>query len=142
MPKIVLNPVETSYLKELYRARERNIETTTGYLAETFKVRPASAFDVISRLLEKNMVEKKGWGKFRLTPHGVAVATRIIHNHRILETFFNKELGLSPSEACFEASKIDDQIGEPVIRKMCFKLDFPTTCIHGNEVRHRECREE
>ncbi|MEM1992944.1 MAG: metal-dependent transcriptional regulator [Candidatus Caldarchaeum sp.] len=142
MPKVMLHHVETTYLKEFYRARERNIEVTTGYLARTFKVKPASAFDVVSKLLEKNMLEKAGWGKFKLTPSGVVVAARIIHNHRILETYFHRELGLSPSEACLHASKIDDQIGEPVIRRMCLKLDFPNTCIHGNEVKHKECREE
>lgn len=142
MPKIELNKVETSYLKEIYRAVERNLEPSTGYMAKLFTVKPASAFDVLDRLVEKKMLERTGWGKFRLTSRGISLAARIMHNHRILETYFHKELGLSVADACSQAAKIDHQVGDLLVRKMCERLNFPQTCIHGNEVKHRGCRDE
>ncbi|MDW8084548.1 MAG: metal-dependent transcriptional regulator [Candidatus Caldarchaeum sp.] len=142
MPKIELNKVETSYLKEIYRAVERNFEPSTGYMAKLFTVKPASAFDVLDRLVEKKMVERTGWGKFRLTSRGISLAARIMHNHRILETYFHKELGLGVADACSQAAKIDHQVGDLLVRKMCERLNFPKTCIHGNEVKHRGCRDE
>lgn len=141
MPKIELNTVETSYLKEIYRALEKNLEPSTGYLAKMFTVRPASAFDVLERLVQKKMVERAGWGRFKLTPRGISTASRIIHNHRVLETFFNKELGLAASDACSQAERIDYQVGELLIKKMCERLNYPHTCIHGNEVKHAKCKE-
>ncbi|MCS7110070.1 MAG: metal-dependent transcriptional regulator [Candidatus Caldarchaeum sp.] len=142
MPKTALNTVEVNYLKEIYRAQEKNIQPTTGYLADLFSVKPPSAFDVLNRLAEKKMLERTGWGKFVLTARGVATVSKIIHNHRILETYFYKELGLDLSEACLQAARIDQQVGEPLVKRMCEKLNFPTTCIHGNEVKHRGCRDE
>lgn len=139
MPKMELNSVETTYLQEMYRAHEGKTTITTGYFAKKFMVKPASAFDVIERLAKKKLVERTGWGKFRLTSRGLMVAARIIHNHRVLETYFSINLGLSPSDACLQASRIDYAIGDLVVRKMCMRLNYPSVCIHGNEVRHQKC---
>ncbi|MEM2096100.1 MAG: metal-dependent transcriptional regulator [Candidatus Caldarchaeum sp.] len=139
MPKMELNSVETTYLQELYRTHEAKTLVSTGYFAKKFMVRPASAFDVIDRLVRKKLVERTGWGKFRLTSRGHMVAARIIHNHRIIETYFSTHLGLSPSDACQQASRIDYAIGDLVVKKMCMRLNYPSVCIHGNEVRHQKC---
>lgn len=139
MPKISLQQVETSYLLQLYRAHENQHTPTTGELAKTFAVKPASAIDVLNRLSEKKLVAKTGWGKFRLTPRGHALALRVIHNHRILETFFHRELGLEAGEACIEAGRIDYLIGDEVVKRLCQRLNNPATCIHGKEVKHLRC---
>ncbi len=139
MPKTSLNQVETNYLREIYRAIERSSEVTTGWLAKTFNVRPASAVDVLNRLRNKRLVEKQGWGRIRLTRQGTILASQIIHNHRVLELYFNQGFGIPAEDACKEASKIDYLLGEIVIRKICEKLRFPDRCIHGLEVRHDSC---
>ncbi|BAJ51179.1 metal dependent repressor, DtxR family [Candidatus Caldarchaeum subterraneum] len=142
MPKFILQQVESSYLLELYRAHENQHTPTTGELAKAFAVKPASAVDVLNRLSEKKLVTKIGWGKFSLTPRGHAVALRVIHNHRILETFFHKELGLETDKACIEASRIDYAIGDEVVIRLCQRLNNPSTCIHGKEVKHPRCAQK
>ncbi|MEM1946964.1 MAG: metal-dependent transcriptional regulator [Candidatus Caldarchaeum sp.] len=140
MPKMTLNPVEASYLREMYRKGENSLEISTGDLAKIFDVRPASVVDVVHRLARKKLVEKQGWGKIALSKKGLSVAARIIHNHRVLETYFSRGLGLEVEDSCTEAAKIDYLIGDKVIRRLCEKLSFPEQCIHGFEVSHEICR--
>ncbi|MEM4281859.1 MAG: metal-dependent transcriptional regulator [Candidatus Caldarchaeum sp.] len=140
MPKITLNPVEASYLREMYRVGENSLEISTGNLAKIFDVRPASVVDVMHRLARKQLVEKQGWGKIALSRKGLSLAARIIHNHRVLETYFNRGLGIGVEASCTEAAKIDYLIGDEVMRRLCEKISFPEQCIHGFEVSHEICR--
>lgn len=142
MPKLEINPVEAAYLREIYRAIEKGLDPSTTYLARIFRVRPASAFDVVERLVKKNLAERMGWGRFRLSTRGMNIAYTTIHNHRILETYFYNELGFSVNEACIEAAKIDYCIGQEVVTRLCSRLNYPEKCIHGNEVKHRRCRND
>jgi len=131
MPKTVINIVEARYLAEIYRHLERSQKPTTGTLANIFKVRPASAVDVLNRLSRKQLVRKAGWGKFVLTTKGVELASSIIRNHRVLETYFHRELDLPPDQACAEAAKIDLLVGKTVVDRLWGRLENPTKCIHG-----------
>jgi len=140
MPKITINPVEANYLRVIYRAHESQKDLTTGLLAESFHVKPASAVDVVNRLVSKGLVVRKGWGKFDFSKKGEALALKLIHNHRVLETYFSYELALDHKTACYEASKIDYLMGDEVVKRFCLKLGYPVRCMHGKEVPHNICR--
>jgi DtxR family Mn-dependent transcriptional regulator len=131
MPKIILNTAEARYLAEIYRSLERSEKPTTGKLANTFKVRPASVVDVLNRLSRKQLVKRAGWGRFVLTPKGAEIAASIIRNHRVLETYFCRELEIPPDLACAEAAKIDYLVGKTVVDRLWARLDNPDKCIHG-----------
>ena len=135
-----LNPVESRYMTGLYRLWESKGRLSTGVLASMFSVRPASVVDVLDRLEEKGLIERPRWGRIAFTRKGLATATKIIHNHRVLELYFRDRLGIPVSEACRQAGRIDHLVGDLVVRKMCEKLRYPERCIHGNEVRHTVCR--
>lgn len=135
-----MNHVEARYLSEIYRILERREIVATGVLAEMFRVKPSSVVDVVERLRRKGLIERPTWGRMILTRKGFVAASKIIHNHRVLELYFRDRLDLPPEETCSQALLIDYMIGDPVIKKMCEKLSYPTSCIHGLEVRHLGCR--
>ncbi|MCS7129587.1 MAG: metal-dependent transcriptional regulator [Candidatus Caldarchaeum sp.] len=139
MPKININEVEKQYLQHIYRSLEDSVEVSTGSLADAFKVRPASAVDVLNRLAARGLIKRTGWGRFSLSQRGMKLASRIIHNHRVLETYFSRNLGLTEAEACREASKIDHLVGDAVVRQFCKILGHPSKCIHGRDMVHTSC---
>jgi len=139
VPKITVSLGERNYLATIYRTLEKKEEPSTGYLAKKLGVRDASVVDMVRRLERKKLIKQYARGKITLTNKGVKVAQKIIHNHRILELFFHKKLNLSKREACIEAHRIDHQIGDKVITRICTMLKNPDKCIHGLEVIHIGC---
>jgi Mn-dependent DtxR family transcriptional regulator len=65
---------------------------------------------------------------------------KVVHNHRVIESYFVIVLGLDAEYACTEASKIGHIVGDRVVASMCRSLNWPERCVHGREVSHRTCR--
>ena len=49
----------------------------------------------------------------------VLVAESVMHQHRIVELYFNTKLGLDSEVSCAEASKVDYLLDNVVVEKMC-----------------------
>jgi Mn-dependent DtxR family transcriptional regulator len=90
--------------------------------------------------LAKGIVRRTGWGTFELTAHGRMTAAKVVHNHRVIESYFVIVLGLDAEYACREASKIGHIAGDRVVASMCRSLNWPERCVHGREVSHSTCR--
>ncbi|MCS7118069.1 MAG: metal-dependent transcriptional regulator [Thaumarchaeota archaeon] len=141
MPKpFRLAPARDRYLAAIYSFEEDGKDTTTGSLAKTLEVTPASVSEALKFLESKKLVERKSWGKYVLSQRGRAVAMRMFHNHRVLETYFASVLGLKEDVACEEASKIDAVVGDELISRMCKALSWPSVCFHGRPIHHTVCR--
>lgn len=136
MPKSPLSSVEASYLKKLYRLHELDRAPSVSVLAADFGVALPSVIDVLQKLEKKGLVRRTPWKAPRLTPAGLALAKRIIHNHRILEVYYGETLGLDDVYACAEASKIDYLIGSRIVGRMCETLHRPARCLHGFTIVH------
>jgi DtxR family transcriptional regulator, Mn-dependent transcriptional regulator len=134
-----LSQREAIYLVELMKMQGR-ARTGTRALAERFGVREASVVDVVRRLEEKGLLLRDPWRSVRLTRRGEALAERILHNHRVVETYLHRVLKLGEGPACREAQKIDYLLENDTIISMCSVLNYPSQCIHGEEIRHDWCR--
>jgi Mn-dependent transcriptional regulator len=143
MPKSVahgLTSADVRLLLEVQRMMEEGESPGTVQLAKRLRVRPPTVSEVVRRLEAKGIVRRTGWGTFELTAHGRMTAAKVVHNHRVIESYFVIILGLDAEYACREASKIGHIVGDRVVASMCRSLNWPERCVHGREVSHRTCR--
>lgn len=131
---------EAEYLLELYRVAEAGGRTSTGALAKRFRVKPPSAVEVLRRLEDRGLVKRSRWRHVELSMRGEPLARRLIHRHRVLETFFHRELRLEPAASCREAAKIDYIISDDVVNRLCSSLGYPSRCVHGRPLIHVDCQ--
>lgn len=133
-----LSRSEVAYLQAMYRLSESNDSASVSTLAKRFEVRLPTTIEILDKLERKRLVVKKPWKIPALTRRGIAVAESIMHQHRIVELYFNTKLGLDSKHSCTEASKIDYLLDPDLVAKMCKVLNRPNQCHHGNAIRHME----
>lgn len=131
-----LSRSEVAYLKTIYRMNETNEKTSVSALAKRFDVRLPSAIEILSKLEKKGLVVRRPWKVPVLSKRGATLTESVMHQHRILELYLNRKLGVSSELSCTQASKIDYLFDSDVIEKMCQSLDRPNRCLHGYPIRH------
>jgi len=136
MPELIRS--EVVYLEGMYRLNESHETTSVSALAKLFGVKLPTAIEVLDKLEEKGLVIRKPWKAPQLSKRGNSVAERLIHQHRIVELYFNTTLGLNSAMSCSEASKVAHLFETSVIRKMCKSLHRPKQCMHGYLIRHTD----
>jgi len=133
-----LSRSEVAYLQAMYRLSESNDSASVSTLAKRFEVRLPTTIEILDKLEQKQLVAKKPWRAPVLTRKGVVVAESIMHQHRIVESYFNTKLGFDSKRSCAEASKIDYLLDPDLVAEMCKALNRPNQCQHGNAIRHSE----
>lgn len=140
VPRVELSRLEAAYLVALHKMGGGG-RTGTSALAEMFGVNEASVVDVVKRLEGKGLLVREPWRSITLTKRGETLATQLIHNHRVIETYLHRILDLPAGLACSEAQKLDNILDRRTVVSMCRALNHPTTCIHGEEIKHLKwCR--
>lgn len=142
MQEFKLTSTGASYLLALWRLEEDKQKLSTGKLAEIFDVKAPSVIDALRKLESCGLVDRAPWKRIKLTKRGNHLALNMIHNHRTLEVYFKRVLGLDDKTSCREASMIDHLVSMELIKKICKALDYPETCIHGKALVHRKCVKE
>lgn len=126
---------EARYIKIIYQEIfEKNERVTSGVIAKIVKVRTPTVTEALKKMEKKRLLKLGKHGEVELTKKGVAVAERIIRNHRILETYFVRVLGLDLAYACKECSNIDYLISEELQEKFSRALGNPCKCPHGKPI--------
>ena len=131
-----LSRSEVAYLVMIFRLNEAHQKTSVSALAGKFGVKLPSSIEILRKLEKKGLVIRKPWGIPELSKRGKALTELVMHNHRILEIYLNKKLGVNSKLSCTEASKVDYLLGNDVIERMCKVLEKPSKCLHGNPIRH------
>jgi DtxR family Mn-dependent transcriptional regulator len=131
-----LSRSEVAYLETMHRLGESNDAASVSTLAKRFGVRMPTAIEILDKLEEKGLVIRRPWKVPELSRKGRKLAESVIHQHRVVELYLSRNLGLSPEKACAEAAKIDYLLDRAVIEKMCKALNRPNQCVHGYPIRH------
>lgn len=131
-----LSRSEIAYLETIYRLNETHERSTVSTLAKRFGVRLPSVIEILNRLEQKGLVVRKPWRTPELSKQGSELAELVMHQHRIVEVYLNKKLGLSTESSCAQASKIDYLLERIVVERMCKVLSRPSRCLHGNPIQH------
>jgi DtxR family Mn-dependent transcriptional regulator len=131
-----LTRAEVAYLEMMQRLGESHDATSVSALAKRFKVRLPTAIEILNKLEQRGLVIRKPWRVPKLSSKGERLAESVMHQHRIVELYLSRNLGLNSEKSCTEASKIAHLLDKTVIAKMCKALDRPTRCVHGYPIRH------
>jgi len=127
--------VESKYLKEIYRAYEKGIPVVgPTYIGKVIGVNKATAYQALQKLASMDYgiyLKNKG---FVLNDKGKKDAKILMRKHRLLECMIVETFGLSPCEACKEASNIDALMGEKLSVALEKKYDGRRICPCGNEI--------
>jgi len=133
-----LSRSEVAYLEAMYRLNESHDSASVSTLAKRFEVRLPTAIEILDKLEQKRLVVRKPWKIPELSKRGILIAESVMHQHRIVELYFNTKLGLDSNLSCVEAAKIDYLLDPTVVEKMCKVLNRPSQCHHGNPIQHIE----
>ncbi|MEM0127863.1 MAG: metal-dependent transcriptional regulator [Thermoplasmatales archaeon] len=102
-------------------------------IASVLKIKPPTALGILRRLEKKGLTESKD-GMVHLTVRGNKEASDILLIHRTVETLLCQS-GLSESDACREASKVDFILSERDAELILGRIGFPKNCPHGKPIR-------
>jgi len=138
--KPILTQPEAAYIEEIYRQVEKGLTPSVSRLATKFGVKMPSAVEMLDKLEKKGFIVRRPWKTPKITLSGRALAENIVHNHRIIEIYFTKKLGLDSDFCCEEATKIDNLIGDEVVSRMCVDLSHPDESCHGIPIKHVYCK--
>ena len=129
-----LSPRKSEYMK--YLLGQDGLAKTSD-LSDHFKVDPSTITKTIDELAETALVEHVPYRGFRLTEVGRDYASFLVRRHRILSLMLS-HYGLTPEEACSEASKFEGHVSKDTIDKICTSLGHPTMSGCGR-ITHDMC---
>ena len=127
----MLTHAAEDYLKSIYKLQEKGTKVSTGLLAETLNVKPASATGMLKKLKAMKLVCQERYQEITLTEAGRVVALEIIRHHRLLELYLFKALGVPWENVHEEAEKLEHVISEDVEERIDAVLGYPTADPHG-----------
>ena len=127
----MLTHAAEDYLKSIYKLQEKGTKVSTGTLAETLNVKPASATGMLKKLKAMKLVCQERYQEITLTEAGRVVALEIIRHHRLLELYLFKALGVPWENVHEEAEKLEHVISEDVEERIDAVLGYPTADPHG-----------
>lgn len=125
------------YIKTIFQFEENNIEVTNKLLADTLGVAPASVSQMITKLVESDMI-KNIEGKIKLTNQAIEIAKDLVSKHRLWEAFLLEFLDYSWDNVHDEAEVLEHVTSKHLMEKLNKFLDYPTNCPHGGRIYANE----
>lgn len=127
-----------NYLKAIYKLERSDERATTGQVAKRLGISAPSASRMLKRLSEADLVLHSPYQGVRLTDKGRAQALRVVRNHRILESYLVKVLGMSWDCVDAEVEGIEHVVSDELINRMEEALGFPRVDPHGSPIPARD----
>lgn len=87
-------------------------------ISKELNVSRASVTEALKKLATKGYINYGRYDTISLTPNGKEIAESIVSKHTILQTFFEKKLGLSEEEASLNACRIEHVITDNAFCKI------------------------
>lgn len=104
---------------------------SNNQIADHLNVTPSSVSNMLAKLQEAGEVDVVPYYGVTLTEPGRQTALRLIRSHRLIETFGATKLGLSISEAHFNADNLDHDADDEFVNALEKFLDYPKYSPHG-----------
>ncbi len=131
------SPIVEEYLEAIYKLHQDGKKLGTTELGKELLVSPASATDMMDRLIDKGLAEKSREKGIELTCKGRKAALELIRKHRISERFLVDVLGMDWKDVHEEACKLEHVLSPEVESRMEALLKNPDTCPHGQPIPDR-----
>ncbi len=131
-PSRSLSPMMRAYLAEIYRMGEGG-PVRAAALARRLDVTTPAVVRMLNRLESHGLIRRTRHG-ILLTEAGEREALRSIRQHRILEAFLTRVLGIGWEEVHALADRLDPVIDEALCERMYEVAGRPTHCPHGDPI--------
>ncbi len=131
------------YLEAIFKLQLDAAPVTVKRLATELGLSPASVSEMVGRLRDAGLVEKKGRGRglgrgrgrgVRLTEAGMAEGAALVRRHRLSERFLVDCLDMPWDVVHEEACKLEHALSPEVEARLAEQLGHPDTCPHGHAI--------
>ncbi|MBD1490860.1 metal-dependent transcriptional regulator [Weissella confusa] len=124
---------KTQYLQTILELSggDDDSKISNNQIADHLNVTPSSVSNMLAKLQEAGEVDVVPYYGVTLTEPGRQTALRLIRSHRLIETFGATKLGLSISEAHFNADNLDHDADDEFVNTLEKFLDYPKYSPHG-----------
>ncbi len=106
------------YLEVICNYTENNKNIRAIDISKELNVSRASVTEALKKLAQRGFVNYDRYGTISLTENGKNIAMNVVSKHKILQTFFEKILGLTQAEASENACKIEHIITDNAFNKI------------------------
>jgi DtxR family Mn-dependent transcriptional regulator len=122
------------YLEAIFKLAGTDTGATVTGVAQELGVAPASASEMIGRLVKAGSLRRDERNRIILTAEARSEAVRLIRRHRLSERFLTDYLDLSWDEVHEEACKFEHVLSDVVEASLARRLGHPLTCPHGRAI--------
>lgn len=124
---------KTQYLQTILELSggDDDSKISNNQIADHLNVTPSSVSNMLAKLQEAGEVDVVPYYGVTLTEPGRQTALRLIRSHRLIETCGATKLGLSISEAHFNADNLDHDADDEFVNALEKFLDYPKYSPHG-----------
>ncbi len=125
------------YLLTIFKLNLQHGRAGNTQLANWLGVSTASITEMVKKLAERGLVERKGRNLF-LKPEGRNIALKVIRKHRLAERLLTDHLKIPWDHAHEQACRLEHILSDRVVDALEEFLGFPTTCPHGHPIPDKE----
>jgi len=125
------------YLKTIYEIEQEQGRVATSALAERLRVTPGSVTGMIKKLAGTGLVTHEPYRGVALTDAGQKIALKVVRQHRLVELFLVRKLGVPWDRVHTEAHRIEHVLSDYLEDRMDVVLGHPTTDPHGAPIPSR-----
>lgn len=127
------------YLESIYRVNGGQGMVKTAELAKEIDVTPASATEMCQKLAALGYAEYVPYKGVSLTGKGLDRARFIIRNHRLVEMFLVKVVGVERAKVHDYACAMEHTVPPELDRWLCAQFGHPRTSLSGKEIPPGAC---
>lgn len=125
------------YLLTIYKLNQQHGTAGNTQLANWLGVSTASITEMIKKLAEKGLVERKG-RQLKLLPEGLSIALKVIRKHRLAERLLTDHLNIPWDHAHEQSCRLEHILTDRVVDALEEFLGYPKTCPHGHPIPDKE----
>jgi DtxR family transcriptional regulator, Mn-dependent transcriptional regulator len=127
------------YLESLYRMTDGKGLVKTAELAKEIEVTPASVTEMVQKLAAHGYVDYTPYKGVELTAKGRERARFILRNHRLIEMFLVKVVGVEKDKVHGYACAMEHTVPPELDRWLCAQLGHPARSMGGKEIPPGKC---
>ncbi len=132
---MMLSDVMEDYLKVIYQLQDGADERiSTSAIAEELEVTSPTVTSMLTKLEERELVDREKYRGVTLTAEGETVALEVIRHHRLLEAYLTEHLDYDWAEVHDEADRLEHHISENFEARVAEALDEPEVDPHGSPI--------
>ena len=122
------------YLRTVFELEEEGVVPLRARIAERLGQSGPTVSQTVARMERDGLLTVEGDRHLELSPHGRALATRVMRKHRLAECLLVQVIGLEWELVHEEACRWEHVMSETVERRLLDVLGHPTVSPYGNPI--------